>query len=434
MPDPLPHARPTMLSRFTGCLLGGAVGDALGAPVEFWSRAEIEARCGPNGVREYLPAYGRTGAITDDTQMTLFTAEGLLLAAPSATEADPPLGRYVRATHRAYLRWLRTQDGARVAAPDDGFLLSLPALHSRRAPGNTCLSALRSAAMGAVQRPLNDSKGCGGVMRVAPAGLARIRPVFRLGCEVAAITHGHPSGYLSAGFLAALIAAVLDGASLPAAIQTARAELRAWPHHDECLAAVDHALTLAAGGPRTAAMLEQLGGGWTGEEALAIALFCALTAPDFEDAVALAVAHAGDSDSTGAITGNILGALWGTDAIPPPGSPGWSCATRSRRSPSSSTNASAGWPAPRSRSPLLPEGGLGQRAGARMLDRENPFVICFAKSVTTPTRIRSRRVGAGLYHPHGFSASDGISLSASSAACGWGGGWTGGSTPARPWR
>lgn len=65
-------------NRFTGCLLGGAVGDALGAPVEFLSRQQILNRFGPEGIREYAAIYGGIGRITDDTQMTLFTAEGLL--------------------------------------------------------------------------------------------------------------------------------------------------------------------------------------------------------------------------------------------------------------------------------------------------------------------------------------------------------------------
>ena len=64
--------------RVAGCLLGGAVGDALDAPVEFMSLAEIRERFGPSGIRHYAPVYGRLGAITDDTQMTLFTAGGLI--------------------------------------------------------------------------------------------------------------------------------------------------------------------------------------------------------------------------------------------------------------------------------------------------------------------------------------------------------------------
>jgi ADP-ribosylglycohydrolase len=68
------------LERIKGCLLGGAVGDALGAPVEFLEWSVIEARFGPQGIIDFVPAYGITGAITDDTQMMLFTAEGLIRA------------------------------------------------------------------------------------------------------------------------------------------------------------------------------------------------------------------------------------------------------------------------------------------------------------------------------------------------------------------
>lgn len=60
-----------------------------------------------------------------------------------------------------------------------------------------------------------------------------------------------------------------------------------------------------------------LGEGWTGDEALTIALYCALKHfDDFEEAMIAAVNHAGDSDSTGAVTGNILGAAIGYEAIP----------------------------------------------------------------------------------------------------------------------
>jgi ADP-ribosylglycohydrolase len=61
----------------------------------------------------------------------------------------------------------------------------------------------------------------------------------------------------------------------------------------------------------------RIGGGWVGEEALAIALYCALSAQgDFARGVLLAVNHSGDSDSTGAITGNLLGLMLGNNAIP----------------------------------------------------------------------------------------------------------------------
>lgn len=306
------------LASITGCLLGGAVGDALGAAVEFLSTEQIRIRFGPHGVQDLAPAYGRLGAITDDTQMTLFTAEGLIRADNRYREKG--ICHSPTVVYHAYLRWLETQ-GIHPPYPfpeiRSGWLLDLPDLWQRRAPGTTCLTALQSGVMGTVDRPLNDRKGCGGVMRVAPVGLIGPGDPFQLGCELAAITHGHPSGYLAAGFLALVIDAIVAGHDLETAIALARDELRRWPDHEECLAAVESALRLADEGPPTPERVARLGEGWVAEEALAIALYCALTAGDsFERGVLAAVNHSGDSDSTGAITGNILGALLGPQAIP----------------------------------------------------------------------------------------------------------------------
>ncbi len=303
---------PSLADRVSGCLLGGATGDALGAAVEFLSLAELRARFGPEGIRDFAPAYGRVGAITDDTQMTLFTAEGLL----RARRAGMPAGE---AVYEAYLDWLATQGetaGGPRRQPRDGWLITVPELHARRAPGTTCLSALRSGHMGTMAAPLNHSKGCGGVMRVAPAGLVRDADPFLLGCELAAITHGHPSGYLAAGYFAAVVRALIEGASLTEAAWRPFAQLQRYPGHEECAQAVGRALRLARDAPAVPETVEQLGQGWVAEEALAIALFCALTAPDFTHGVLLAVNHSGDSDSTGALTGNLLGAHWGREAIP----------------------------------------------------------------------------------------------------------------------
>ncbi|WP_440997856.1 ADP-ribosylglycohydrolase family protein [Arhodomonas sp. SL1] len=310
---------------FSGCLIGGAIGDALGAPVEFLSADQINARYGREGVRDFEPAYGRSGAITDDTQMTLFTADGLLRwtlaryrGAQDARPAD-----YVA---RAYGRWLATQNGGRIPAwaadEPPGWLYSQDALHSRRAPGNTCLSALRQMAQ-ASDRADNDSKGCGGVMRVAPVGLlaATHGPdaapfAFELGCEVAAITHGHISGQLPAGVLAAMITRLVHGDDMLEAWRVARGLLVAEPGHEETLSLLDRAVRLARRNPDRRKALVTLGEGWVAEEALAIALYCALSRDDFEAAVTLAVSHGGDSDSTGAICGNLRGAERGRRGIP----------------------------------------------------------------------------------------------------------------------
>jgi len=309
---------PDLRSRILGCLLGGAVGDALGAPLEFMSLRAIRERFGPEGPAELEPAYGRRGAITDDTQMTLFTAEALIRAVNRGIE------RGVRSpssmAHHSYLRWLLTQGtplpAGAPAGIESGWLLGVRGLWHRRAPGSTCLAALASGRMGTIDGPVNGSKGCGGVMRVAPAAFACGVDTFRFGCEVAAITHGHPSGYLAAGVLAVVIRDVATGADLTDAIGAARNELPAWRGHEECLAAIDAAVSLAAGAAGTPGEVESLGAGWVAEEALAIGLFAALAARDLEHGVRLAVNHSGDSDSTGSIAGQLLGAAHGVEAIP----------------------------------------------------------------------------------------------------------------------
>lgn len=310
--------------RYVGCLLGGAVGDALGAPVEFMRRAEILKRFGPDGITAYAAAFGRIGAITDDTQMTLFTAEGLLRSSVRVDGA--PVSTIARVTANALLRWLRTQGvsndhNAEADAGEPGWLFEQRELHSRRAPGNTCVSSLR--AMKQLGQPArNDSKGCGAVMRAAPVGLygwrlkLESREIFRLGTELGALTHGHPTGSLTSGALAVLVSFLLDDVPLLDALSRTKCFLREAPAHEETFRAIERAEKLAASRTEPALAIARIGEGWIAEEALAISIYCALVATDFRQGVILAVNHDGDSDSTGSITGNLLGATHGTKAIP----------------------------------------------------------------------------------------------------------------------
>ncbi len=310
--------------RFRGCLLGGAVGDALGAPVEFMTRTQILHHFGPKGITQYAPAYGGLGMITDDTQMTLFTAEGLIRGWVRGCLKG--ITTYTDVTAHAYLRWLQTQGerpnrNIRLGTDEPGWLFQQHQLHSCRAPGNTCLSALQ--AMRSLGEPArNDSKGCGGVMRVAPVGLFAWRQhtssqdTFRLGTELAALTHGHPTGALTGGVLAVLIQLLTDGASLFEALAASKAILRTETSHEETLRAIELAEELAVSGLPHEEAVTQLGQGWIAEEALAISIYCALVARNFKHGVILAVNHDGDSDSTGSIVGNLLGTIHGVEAIP----------------------------------------------------------------------------------------------------------------------
>lgn len=288
-----------------GAMIGHAIGDALGAPVEFASRREILAARGAAGLTGFeaweaegtrLPA----GSYTDDSQMMIATAVGLLRAlqrerSQGATDA-------AELVHDRYLDWLATQD--------------IPS--QCRRPGRTCLSALRNGTAGTIEDPLNESKGSGGVMRITPVGLA-MEPerAFEAGCEIAALTHGHPSGYLAAGFLADVLARVLRGEELTSAVAETRRLLLGWDDYDEVLEKVDHAVELFISDADLDEGFALLGEGWVADEALGIALFSALNFPeDFEEGVLAAVNITGDSDTTGCLTGALLGASLGLGSVP----------------------------------------------------------------------------------------------------------------------
>ena len=197
-----------------GCLLGGALGDACGAPVEFLEWFEIQKRFGSNGIQDLQPAYGKLGSVTDDTQMMLFTAAA----------------------------------------------------------------------------------------------------------QAAHLTHGHPSGYLSAGIFADILARLWQtpALSLAAATHSSLHEHRDKAGMHETYAALQKVLQLHHANiePNPELIEAHLGGGWVAEEALAIGLWCALSAKDFTDGVYKAVNHSGDSNSTGLIAGHFLGLLLGAHALP----------------------------------------------------------------------------------------------------------------------
>ena len=310
---------------FAACLLGGAIGDALGAAPEFMSLAQIRAKFGPEGVSDFVPAYGRLGAITDDTQMTLFVAEGLLRAHNRITTRGICSPRSVQ--RFSHLRWYATQDPDYLStlyflnetqqdSLKSGLLIQQRELWSRRAPGLTCLRATPHCLENEIAR--NDSKGCGGVMRVAPVGLyLRGQKAFDYAVEVAQLTHGHPTGYLAAGAFALIVSRLVEGEELVAAIDDALRMLADQPQHEETTQAILAALHLARSDTApTPEAIETLGGGWVAEEALAIGLYSALVAQDFLHGVLLAVNHSGDSDSTGSIAGNLLGLMLGKEALP----------------------------------------------------------------------------------------------------------------------
>jgi len=321
-----------ILDRVKGSLVGGAIGDALGYTVEFDSYSEILRRFGDKGItrlytqQDYLRPEFQVdkGVVSDDTQMTFFTAYGLLYAGKKGLM---PLD----GIRDAYIDWYCTQSGAKFRSSDN-WLAHIPALNVRRAPGMTCMTALEYIYHG--QCASNNSKGCGGVMRVAPVGLWAAATgelddegVIQLAAQAARITHQHPLGYIPAGVAAHLVyKLVLDEHPTREALESYVVEsmercgamFNHWGNEvDELNSLLSRALELANSVDTDVDCINRLGQGWVGDEALAIALFCvARHFNDFERAMIAAVNHSGDSDSTGAVAGNILGAAVGYDVLP----------------------------------------------------------------------------------------------------------------------
>lgn len=317
-----------MKDKFIGCMLGGAVGDALGYPVEFDKRAGILKQYGTSGITDYALRDG-VAQISDDTQMTLFTADGLLLADENGAEND--MDAYGTWIWNAYTDWYKTQ-GLRAyeeQLPCYTRIGKVRQMHDRRAPGMTCLSSIASGIAGSVDMPTNDSKGCGGIMRVAPVALycaAHNKPAAwadLLGAQAAALTHGHPLGFIPSAALVHLIMRLLSGDNVTIqdavqeTLQAVQKQFVGFAFLDGFVQIVEKALQLAAASDDDATAIAQLGEGWVAEETFAIAVYCAVKhSNDFVNGVVAAANHDGDSDSTGAVAGNILGAYLGAKSIP----------------------------------------------------------------------------------------------------------------------
>lgn len=314
------------LSKYKGCLIGGAAGDALGYAVEFKSIDQIQQIFGHEGIIQYEKTDGKA-LISDDTQMTLFTANGLLLGITRCRLRGimGPMEGYI---HYAYLDWLYTQTGKSSADYQYTWLRNIKRLQVRRAPGNTCLCALDSSICGSIEKPINNSKGCGGVMRVAPIGLYFCEHdneplIMMLGASAAAITHGHPLGFIPAATLVNIIYNCLND-TYPSleeiichAIDFTKTLFSKYPDTDVLIRLLKKAIELSKTKNDDLSSIEQLGEGWVAEETLAIAIYCSLKYQDsYEKSIVASVNHSGDSDSTGSVTGNIIGAWLGDGSIP----------------------------------------------------------------------------------------------------------------------
>ncbi|WP_436771247.1 ADP-ribosylglycohydrolase family protein [Yinghuangia sp. YIM S09857] len=358
--------------RVAGSMFGLAYGDALGAPTEFLSYAEIMRRHDVPGPRE-LPVRGGVALVTDDTQMALAVAQALAdvlgtdtgrtgaprdttVADDSTDPADPADAN--ESARRGAAHDAPNQGPAAAPRLDAARLTPRLRTHfltwwaspdNNRAPGNTCLRACEALADGVAWSwaTVRGSKGCGANMRVSPVALVDgVGEADRCGAAQlqAAMTHGHPTALAASDLTAAAVHALRTGvapSALPAHLR-AHAEAQRSVYHgdwlgdelwrgpfgttpeafiergwDECLTVLDRldaALVLA---DRRSDPCQVTGAGWIAEEAFATGLLCFLMYEDAPvDALARAAASSGDSDSIAALAGAFAGAAYGMAAWP----------------------------------------------------------------------------------------------------------------------
>lgn len=320
-----------LLNKCRGSLVGGAVGDALGYAVEFLSLDEIRKIYGQRGITDYKLNSSGIAEFSDDTQMSLFTAEGLLTAIAENKTSVDDITPYITT---AYKHWYFTQ--TRPASHLDGSHLShVKELWSQRAPGMTCMSAMQTIISVPGTEVANNSKGCGGVMRVAPVGIYSaahpsvldIEHAGLLAGSAAEITHKHLLSTLSSMAFAIIVAECILSHSIDRdkfreiiidrVFTRLNSRFNGDRHLNELKKLITKALDLAISERADTDAILILGEGWVADETLAIAIFSVMRyIDDFEKCVCCAVNHSGDSDSTGAVAGNIIGAILGYNAIP----------------------------------------------------------------------------------------------------------------------
>lgn len=294
------------IDQLAGCLLGGALGDALGYPVEFEKVSQMSQDHDFDKIVDKL-------IVSDDTQMTLFTANALLLD-----------GNLRINTWNCYQDWLETQfkqGKSELSHRPISWLMEYPEMYASREPGRTCLMTLMRGIPGDLNEPINQSKGCGALMRVAPLAFIDREDLYLVAIENSALTHGHQMSHIASAALVSLLRYISEGETLCDSVSLMRQDIKRIFMGSLEVKVFDDLLQQAILASEKdfddMEIISRLGDGWVAEETLAIALYCSLKySNDLKKALRVAVFHDGDSDSTGSVTGQILGTLLGAKKLP----------------------------------------------------------------------------------------------------------------------
>ncbi len=313
-----------MLRAYRGCLLGLAVGDAMGYTIDPKSWKEIQTNYGPNGLLGYDLQEQEYAQVSSYTQIAAFLCNGLLLSV-SRGKTD-----YLAYCKLALREWTRSQHFYRDPEPSFCYLAKLPQFRRRHCRDARMLDNLRLEAYGSMASPKNDNNAPGALTGAVAAGMfyqpRRIAPeqVGTLAGELIALTHGNPDTFLSGVVLAYTIAGILQEPehSLADQFQQAISVMEGqfgsrFPQAEDLAQQLRDTIALAQAADVPAQEGMERLGCLDGAGCLAGAMFACLSSPeDFDSAIITAVNHSGMSAAVGAITGAILGAKLTEDALP----------------------------------------------------------------------------------------------------------------------
>ena len=306
-----------------GVLLGMAVGDAMGHTVDRRSLEEICNDYGPNGLLGYDLVNGYAD-ITSYTQLAAFTANGLILGLTRGQTQGRMMAQ-MRYITMAIREWSRTQT---FSLPQKNYcwLSRIPEMKRKFCMDNRMLDALSKENLGSVEEPQYRSNQAGSLTAVIPVALLRKEleltqeELDRLGAEIVALTHGEPEAWLSGGALTHFLCLLLDEPDTPIAElvqQTVNAVGLQFGQGGKLWELLQLALTLAVSPNVSSMEAMQTLGCRTAAEVLAGAVYTVATCGrDFDTAMITAVNHSGRSSAVGAISGAMLGAILGDEALP----------------------------------------------------------------------------------------------------------------------
>ncbi len=315
-------------SFYRGCLLGLAVGDAMGYTVDSRNWQEIREDYGPNGLLGYDLANGYA-EISSYTQLAAFTANGLLLGLTRGQMLGKmaPLIRYIELAHQ---EWAASQRPWGRPLKNFCWLPRRRELCQRHCMDTRMLDTLNRAKPGSLEDPVNHYNTPASLTTAVGVGMffnkdrgGRLER-DRLGAEAVALTHGSPTAFLSGAMLAHLISRILahPEAPLDRLIKEAVVKIRDQFGHEYSQAndllnlirsAVAYSQTCDVS---SVEVMEQLGCE-TAAQVMAGAVYaCLVSKEDFDSAMIVAVNHSGRSAAVGAVVGAILGARLGEEALP----------------------------------------------------------------------------------------------------------------------